>query len=41
MVANEAPKTPKYAATDPPPGAGDSLAVSFAKSSKELNTNFL
>ena len=32
IVARADPKTPQYAAIDPPPGAGDSLEVSLAKS---------
>ena len=30
MVPSETPSAPMYADTDPPPGAGDSEAVSFA-----------
>ena len=41
IVPNAAPSTPQYAAIEPPPGAGDSLAVSAANFVRVISTSFL
>ena len=39
MVPSETPSEPTYAAIEPPPGAGDSEAVSSAKSARFISTS--